>query len=530
MVDPQGTSAFLEEAFLRLSGDFHTTCVCEGNGPFRIEWVSGRVEEITGYTAQEMLGRGCWLSIVHPEDQDRVEGFLAGLELQRESTVRFRIATKAGEIRWIADTSLVLPHETRPGAYRLISVSRDITEPQEARMREEKNLADLSLVAETAAAINNLDDEAAILRRLGEAASTLVGEGFVLLSTLDPVSKIIRMRGLYGAGPRVTSIAARIMRRDPYEVEVAVEKMNPEDLALFTTGTLHRLPGIYEFTGRTLPRPLCRMIEKALRIRAVWAIGFARQGRHFGGLTVFRRSEEPLPAPGWLETLVRQASVSLDRTRVEEALRTALREKEVLLREVHHRVKNNMQVVSSLINLQARDIPDPRVQAAFREARNRIRTMAFIHEKLYQSGDLARIAMSEYLAGLTGHLQSSIPPRPDRIRLGVAAEGVSLDIGTAIPVGLIVNELVSNALKHAFPEGREGSITVYLADAGSRGYRLSVKDDGVGLPEGVDPDHTETLGLQIVRMLTAQIMGTFRFRPGHGSDFVIEFPRPPEKK
>jgi PAS domain S-box-containing protein len=212
-----------------------------------------------------------------------------------------------------------------------------------------------------------------------------------------------------------------------------------------------------------------------------------------------------------------------ERKKAEDKLQASLREKEVLLREIHHRVKNNMQVISSLLNLQSHHIQDPHVLDMFKESQRRIRSMALIHERLYQSSDLSRIEFSQYLRNLATHLFHSYQVDSSRIRLALDAEEVFLNINTAIPCGLIVNELVSNALKHGFPDGRSGEVGVELHRIEGDGYELKVRDDGVGFPEGLDFRRTQTLGMQIVVTLVSQIDAAIELRSERGTEFKVIF-------
>ena len=226
-----------------------------------------------------------------------------------------------------------------------------------------------------------------------------------------------------------------------------------------------------------------------------------------------------------------QVAMAVHRRRIEDQVKASLLEKDVLIKEVHHRVKNNMQVISSLLNLQSRRIQDPDVLEMFRESQRRIRSMALIHERLYQSSDLARIEFSQYLRNLATHLFHSYQISSDRVRLRLDAEEVFLNINTAIPCGLIINELISNALKHGFPEGRTGEVVVELHRVLGNGYIVRVRDDGVGFPEGLDYRRTETLGMQIVNTLVGQIEGRLDLARGPaGSTFSLEFNELPMKK
>jgi PAS domain S-box-containing protein len=212
-----------------------------------------------------------------------------------------------------------------------------------------------------------------------------------------------------------------------------------------------------------------------------------------------------------------------ERKREEEKIRASLREKEILLKEIHHRVKNNLQIISSLLNLQSAHIRDPHALEVFKEGQGRVRSMALIHEKLYQSEDLARVDFSEYIRNLAAYLFRSYEVHAGAVRLGVEAEDVLLGVDTAIPCGLIINELVSNSLKHAFPGGTGGSINIRLRPAGHERLTLTVADDGVGLPEGFDVRDTPSLGLQLVNTLARQLGGEVSVNGGAGAEFSITF-------
>jgi len=208
---------------------------------------------------------------------------------------------------------------------------------------------------------------------------------------------------------------------------------------------------------------------------------------------------------------------------VEESWRRILAEREVLLREVHHRVKNNIQLISSLLRLQARALADPAARQILQESQNRIRSMSLIHEKLYKSQDFSRIDFGGYLEDMVGHLLSLYQGTASRVRSVIEANSVWLDINRAIPVGLIVTELVSNALKHAFPGEREGLVEVSMTDKGDERYALSIRDTGVGLPEAFSLETLNSLGLQIVSDLVRQIDGRLTIRREGGTAFLIEF-------
>jgi PAS domain S-box-containing protein len=212
-----------------------------------------------------------------------------------------------------------------------------------------------------------------------------------------------------------------------------------------------------------------------------------------------------------------------ERKRAEEVIRASLREKEVLLREIHHRVKNNMQVISSLFNLQAGYIKDEEALRILKEGQTRIRSMALVHEKLYQSGDLSKIDLAGYIQSLSAHLFHVYLVDPNQVRLETEFEDVPLDINTALPCGLILNELISNALKHAFPAGRKGVLMIRLRRGKDGAVELRIADNGVGFPKRLDFRRTESLGLQIVNLLVGQLEGTIKLAGKNGTAFTVAF-------
>ena len=203
----------------------------------------------------------------------------------------------------------------------------------------------------------------------------------------------------------------------------------------------------------------------------------------------------------------------------EKALKASLAEKEVLLKEIHHRVKNNMQVISSLVSLEADESKDAVVRDVLRDVTHRVRSMALVHERLYQSADLARIDFAEYTESLLGYLWRSYGGDASNIHFTTDLEKVSLPVSEAVPCGLILNELISNALKHAFPDNREGQVHVSLQNNQEGQVVLYVRDNGVGLPGDYDWKKAPSLGLRLVRMLAGQINADVEVTSSAGTEF-----------
>jgi two-component sensor histidine kinase len=255
---------------------------------------------------------------------------------------------------------------------------------------------------------------------------------------------------------------------------------------------------------------------------------------------LFQQAQQELEERKQAQELLHQANLELDehvRQRTLELhganllllqsnqkLETSLREKEVLIKEIHHRVKNNLQTVSSLLSLQARLLLDPAARSAFKDSQMRVQSMALIHEKLYQSENLALVNLRPYIENLVAILLRSYQAQVGQVRLVTQLEDVSVGIDTAVPVGLILNELISNAFKHAFADGRAGTITIRLWREDAQRICLSCQDDGRGLPPDFDIRTSKSLGMQLVNSLVNQLAGELHISGSSGVLFGIHIP------
>jgi two-component system, sensor histidine kinase PdtaS len=218
--------------------------------------------------------------------------------------------------------------------------------------------------------------------------------------------------------------------------------------------------------------------------------------------------------------------LSLQKTELEqknEIIRISLIEKETLLKEIHHRVKNNLQILSSLLNLQSQNVKNKKAIEALSESQQRLHSIALVHQKLYQNDNLAKINVKEYLEDLveTIHLSFYSKEKSVSYRLNIA--DVNLDVDTVVPLGLILNELVTNAYKYAFNKANDGALSIDLNKEDEHLYLLIVKDNGPGLPENLNIDETESLGLKLVSILVKQLEGTINVKSNNGAEFNINF-------
>lgn len=212
-----------------------------------------------------------------------------------------------------------------------------------------------------------------------------------------------------------------------------------------------------------------------------------------------------------------------ERKRSEDKIKASLKEKEVLLREIHHRVKNNLQIISTLLALQSDEITDQKTLENYRESENRIQSIALIHEKMYQSKDISNIDFTSYIKSLISDLMYSYDADSRNIKSVIDTDNFLFSIETVQPLGLIINEIISNSLKYAFKNRDEGNIIVKLEKADSNNFRLTVSDNGIGFPENIDFKNTSSLGLQLVNELVKQLEGDIKLNTDNGTEFIIVF-------
>ena len=309
---------------------------------------------------------------------------------------------------------------------------------------------------------------------------------------------------------------------DFYSKELA-EKYRADDKKIMDSRKTEDLEEAYTYQGEelfvhTIKTPVFNDNGEVVALHGI-----------FWDVTEKKRIEMALQeAHDELEIKVEERTVELreevdERKRAEEALKGSLEEKEVLLKEIHHRVKNNLQVIMSILNLQSRYIDDDAMKEIFKESQNRIKSMALIHEKLYQSSDLAKIDFEDYIKNLTVSIFSGYKVGGAPVNLAIDIGKFTLDIDTCVSLGLIVNELCTNSLKYAFSHGKGGEIAIELKHCDDDRCVLTVRDNGIGLPEGFMVKEADTMGHQLVDSLIAQLAGELKVTSEGGTCFEITF-------
>ncbi|MRR06394.1 MAG: PAS domain S-box protein [Deltaproteobacteria bacterium] len=430
-----------------------------------VEMVSKNVTQF-GYTPEEFLsGSVPFASLVHPDDLELVasevgEYTAAGLDSFQQE---YRIVTRDGVVHWIDDRT-VIERDTEGRVTHYQGIVMDITE-----------------------------------RRLAEDALRESEEKFRVLAETSPTGIIVYQ------GAHFVYVNPSAVRLFGYS--------ETELLGMYFWEWAH--PDQREMV---MNRGMAR--QRGEQVPAQYEQRFVKKSGEEGWVIVSAGSIEYQGKPAGIATFVDITETK----RSEERVSDALAEKVVLLKEVHHRVKNNLQIISSLLDLQSEAIRDEKTLRTFRESQNRIQAMALIHQKLYQSESLAFIDLREYIEELSNYLYSASVKDPNLIHLRIEVGEVLLGMDEAIPCGLIINELISNSLKHAFPEGRAGEICIRCGIEDGW-IVLAVSDTGIGLPLGLDAGSTETLGLQLVTMLVKQLRGRISVGSEQaGTVFSITFP------
>ncbi|MCX9026399.1 MAG: PAS domain S-box protein [Candidatus Methanoperedens sp.] len=478
-------------------------------------------ETITGWARSEWLGKHLEL-FVHPDDVSHIIGFYDCYSNgDKPSNVEMRILSKTGEYL-IMDVSIV-PQTRNGNVVNCLGIARDITkrkkdEEELRRAHTELERIVVERTAELVTANEELKTELMERKRIEEALrenQDLLNA--VFSGTNDAIFVKDRDCRLIMANPATLSIigktAQEVLGRNDAEIYE-----NPE-IGRSTMENDYRImaSGYSEIVEEIIDGPQGRQIflsTKAPRLdadgRIIGIIGVACN------ITDRKRAEEELrKAHDELEIRVQERTAQLT---------DSLNEKEILLREIHHRVKNNMQVISGLLMLQEESSDDEKIIEILKDCQNRISSMALIHEKLYRSKNLSKINFKEYIDDLiTGIFDSHMVTR-SKIALNLDVENISFGIDLAIPCGLIINELVTNSLKYAFPDGKKGEIKVSLHSTGENLFELMEGDNGVGISDALDFRKTKSLGLHIVNILVEnQLHGEITLDKNKGTKFRIIF-------
>jgi PAS domain S-box-containing protein len=467
-----------EERFRQLAENINAVFWMFSTEEQQTLYISPAYERIWGRAPQSLYEsfQG-WIDSIHADDYDQTMNLMERQISEETTKGTYRIIRPDGQIRWIYDRSFPI-YSSQGKLYRVAGIAEDITDRKLAEDALRESEAKLHAI---------LDSTLAIIARVRVFANRDWKYEFFSSAT----------QMLYGYTPQELIADKNLW----------ISRVLPEDLE-----------------NVILPRYEDIFAERTAK--------FEYRFRHKDGtlrwfaMTLLSQRDET--ADCWVVTSV-DIDIS-DRKQVEEQLEASLQEKEALLKEVHHRVKNNLQVISSLLDLQSQRIQNPQVLEVFRNSQNRVRSMALIHEKLYQSESLSKVNLADYIESLTMYLIQTYAINPNKITLQLNLEPVMLNLDTAIPCGLILNELISNALKHAFPGNTGGTIWIGLSclhpvipTERCDVFELVVGNNGVKLPELPDFSRAKSLGFQLVNILTQQLNGQIEVSQSQGTEFKLRF-------
>ncbi len=521
-----------EERFRRIFDDAPIGIALASTSDYRFVMVNSTFSRMLGYTELELTAYSC-PAISYPEDLEQeqpyaeqmLKGKIKGYQIEK------RYIKKNRQIIWGSLTATAIRNQADEIIYAL-GMIEDITERKQSEQALRQQVDRERLMGATLGRIRQS-------LNLGEILNTTVAEVRQFLKT-DRVI-IYRFEPDWNGVVIVESVSPEwvpMLGRKILDACLAQESC----IAPYTKGRIQAVEDIY-----TADLAECYVsLLASFQVRANLVVPIL-QGEQLWGMLIAQHCAAPRQWQQWeielLTSLATQLAIAIQQSELyeqlevelqrskeaEEQIKASLSEKELLLKEVHHRVKNNLQVISSIFSLQSQYIEDPQILSILTDSQNRISSMALIHEQLYQSNSLAKIDFAEYVQNFVRNLFSSYNISSNLIRLKLQVSDVSLNLDTAIPCGLLINELVSNSLKHGFPKQQSGEISIDFSVNSEGQVCLVVRDTGIGLPQGLDLQHTNSLGLRLVRALTRQLKGKLEIYNQHGAVFEVTFSPTPER-
>ena len=492
---------------------------------FCTTYISDNVKSIVGYDPQELLAdSNFWSSRIHPEERSQFIVKFSDLSEDKNCIFEYRFLHRDGLYRWLW-TELKLLVDSRGIPIEIIGYAADISNSKYAEIARRQQFEQERLVEAIARRVRQS-------LQLEEILNTTVAE----LQQVLLADRVLVYQILPSIGGRVMAEAVAAGCSPLVDTYFGEEVFPAESYQLYLQG---RISAISERDDPSMT-PCVVEFMKQIQVRAKLVVPII-QHNQLWGLLIAHQCNGPRDWQEWemnlFQQLVNQLAIAIqqsllyqqlqaelsDRKQAEANLKNSLKEKEILLKEIHHRVKNNICVVASLLELQSNTVGDPQTAKMFEECQNRLYSMALIHEKLYRSTNRTQINFGEYLEDLVTNLFHSYNINDSRILLQVIAEPIFLNLETATPCGLIVNELISNTLKHAFPDGTSGTVSVECYQTGDRSIHLFVKDNGIGFPQNLDFRKTNSMGFQVVCTLTEQLEGTIELSRQIGTEFHLKF-------
>ena len=492
---------------------------------FCTTYISDNVQAIVGYNPQEVLAdSNFWLSRIHSQERGQFLVNFSALSEAENCICEYRFRHQDGTYRWLR-TELKLLVDSKGVPLEIIGYAADISNSKHAEIALMQQFEQERLLEAIARRVRqSLQLEEILNTTVAELQQVLLADRVLVYQILPESGGLVFAEAV---APGCSQLVDRFFGEEVFP---------PQCYQFYLQG---RICAISELDDPSIT-PCMLEFMKQIEVRAKLVVPIIQHGEVWG-LLIAHQCDGPREWQEWeinlFQQLVNQLAIAIqqsllyqqlqaelsDRFQAEVNLKKSIKEKEILLKEIHHRVKNNLCVVASLLELQSNTVADAQLAKMFEQSQNRLYSMALIHEKLYRSTNLAQINFGEYLEDLVTNLFDSYNISDNRIVLQVIAEPISLNLETATPCGLIANELVSNTLKHAFPDGAIGTVSVECYQGGDREIHLLVKDNGIGFPENLDFRKTNSMGFQVVCTLTEQLEGTLELSRQTGTAFHLIF-------
>lgn len=468
-----------------------------------------------GYSDKELLGKS-FEKFIFPADLWLIKyNKILADRGKLTSPFNFRIQRKSGEYFWIE--SLISFSAGYGNIYTFEGY--DITSKLAGEKEDKNYLKNFEILSKAAATFVELPVDENLYVHISGVLSDLIKDSFISISSYREKDKKLITETFHVAG-EFLSKAADLIGGSPIG---RAYPLDDERKNVLLTRSLAKVEGgLHELALGTIPKPICDTLTLLFNIGDIYVIGLTKNGKLFGNAIIILRKGRSLDFPDVITAFINLASSALERKDAEERLKNSLKEKELLLKEIHHRVKNNMQVISSLLSLQSGYAAVDQDMALFVESRNRVKSMALVHDILYRSKDLSGIDFSEYVKSLSQMLFDTYNTNKG-ISLKLEINDIYISVDAAVPLGLILNELITNSIKYAFPNKENGEIYISLSKDVKGKYLLKVSDNGIGIPDGMNTDKMDTLGMTLIYNLAKQINGSVTLNKKKGTEFIICF-------
>lgn len=473
-----------------------------------IQYISDGVSDLTGYSPKELIKNKVlyYSMMVNEYDKSLAKGIVStSLAAKKPYQITYRICTSEGKLKWVWEQGRGVYSEKG----ELIATEGFVTDITDKKLFEEEILKknnELSALYHFGKSLSKLAEPAMIIEDIGTMLGKLFNSPNIYLALYNESEQLISYPFYLKEGTKI-------------------EHESRPFANAFTEFVIRSRKGVILNEHITVSLKLLGVTGSSIEAKSLISAPMTAGEKVLGVITIQDLEKENTFTQSQLELLTTvgsQAAIALENSYLYSEVTKQLREKEILLQEVHHRVKNNLQVMSSLIKLQARYIKDEKMLELIKETGGRIQSMAIVHTKLYNSGNFEFINFGEYVKALVENFQNTYGYKLRNIKFEIGIHDIIINIDTAIPCGLIINELISNSIKYAFPGDAAGTISISLCRIDGGKLKMVIRDDGTGVAEGLDLSKADSLGIQLVTLLTRQMNGTLEVKSSKQSGTLFD--------